>query len=281
MKAAILLSLARHPLSGKVVCSPNDLRALAIMKSLCKEYGQEHDIELKAVHAGDPSNPTLSEYLGYGLTKINVLKTTKNEDPCPKLAKYLLQEKPQLIVAGMQALGGLESGLVPYILANKINYPIISGAISISLQNDNLICSQYLPKGRRRDFVTTPPLFITVHIRAPNKPQFVWTQQQQGEIKKVSANTNTQNIRYKNKSIPSPINLIDDWSFAPAEKKRSRLSIGSNLSGFERMQRAVSLSGGGGKIVKDGSVLEKAEITYNMIKQNDVYSIQNKNSNKD
>ncbi|MBE8182274.1 MAG: hypothetical protein HAW61_01965 [Candidatus Portiera sp.] len=297
MKAIILLSLARHPLSGKIICSPNDLRALSMMSSMMgstvdAELKESSDgasngasngasFELKAVHAGDPNESVMNEYLGYGLPAVDVIKTKKNEDPCPKLAKYLQQEKPQLVVAGMQALGGWGSGLVPYILAEQINYPLISGTISVALQDgqynndEQLLCSQYLPKGRRRDFIVAPPLFITVHLRAPNKPQFVWAQQQQGEIQKVAANANANNnVKYKkyNKSDKSSIQLTDNWDLAPADKKRSRLSIRSNRSGFERMQRAVSLSGGGGNIVKDGSVLEKAQITYNMIKQNDVYS---------
>ena len=260
MKLIILLSQARHPLSGKAVCSPNDLRALAIAQSL----SESSNVELRAVHAGDPQDPVMNEYLGYGLKSIDIIATKQDEDPCPKLAGYLQQEQPQIILTGMQALGGLASGLVPYILAEQINYPLISGVISAAIEEDKLVCSQYLPKGRRRDFTLSPPTILSVHLRAASKPQFVWAKQQQGQINILE--------QEDSKGKASHTNLIENWDTAPAQKKRSRLSIRSNRSGFERMQRAVSLSGGGGNIIKDGSALEKAQITYNMIKQQDVYS---------
>ncbi len=185
MKIIVLISLARHPLSGKPFCSPNDLRALAIGQSIEQEIGKaakssanEKDAQLIALHAGDPMAETLMEYTGYGISTLNVIKT-KKDDPCPHLAGYLLQEKPDLVIAGMQALGGLESGMVPYLLADKINYPIISGVFSCSLEDDKIQCSQYLPKGRRRAFVASLPLIITIHPRATSKPQFTWAQRQQ------------------------------------------------------------------------------------------------------
>ena len=62
MKIAVLVSVGRHPVSGTARYSRNDAAALTIALSLAKTHGATLDV----LHAGDPSNPALREYLALG-----------------------------------------------------------------------------------------------------------------------------------------------------------------------------------------------------------------------
>ncbi len=262
VKPLVLLSLAKHPLSGKEICSPNDLRALSLVTEAFPDFS--------ALHVGAPGHPALHTYLGYGIPALDVIKTEKTDETVHSLAEYLSKNKPALVVAGMRALGGIGSGLLPYMLAERLGYPLISGIVSIKESAGKLHCSQYLPKGRRRDFTVAPPLFVTVHPRAFQKIQYVWARQHKGEIREVSFNNSnpTGTRTADSASFNSPLSA--NWHYAPAQKKRARLSVRSNRSGFERMQRAISLQTGGGNILKEGDARAKAQFVYNILKERKV-----------
>ena len=70
MKIAVLVSVGRHPVSGTARYSRNDAAALTIAFSLAKTHGATLDV----LHAGDASNPALSEYLALGARAVEVLE---------------------------------------------------------------------------------------------------------------------------------------------------------------------------------------------------------------
>ena len=69
MKIAVLVSVGRHPVSGVARYSRNDAAALTLALSLAKG----HNATLDVLHAGDPSNPALKEYLALGAGSVEVL----------------------------------------------------------------------------------------------------------------------------------------------------------------------------------------------------------------
>ncbi|MBE0630174.1 MAG: electron transfer flavoprotein subunit beta/FixA family protein, partial [Burkholderia vietnamiensis] len=58
-RIAVLVSVGRHPVSGTARYSRNDAAAL----ELGRQLAERHRAQLDVVHAGDPANQALAEYL--------------------------------------------------------------------------------------------------------------------------------------------------------------------------------------------------------------------------
>ncbi len=253
-KLVTLVSVAHHPLSGKEIYSTNDTRALQLAMGLDAKIH-------KVVHAGDRGCPALSGYLGMGIDKIHCIDTsykgTKNKgkakDACSLLAGFIKKENPTIVVSGMQAQSGLGSGLLPYMLADILGINLISNVLHAEVGEKEVNLVQFLPKGKRRELSVRPPFILSVHPAAPLNIKYAWGRSQAGRIAKADASL---------LAVPA---LSDDWDNAPLEKGRKRLSISTGKSGFERMQRAIAISGGGGEVVKYGSAGEKAKVVYDFL----------------
>src|SRR5258708_2396946 len=113
LDVAILLSIGRHPASGRSRRADLDARALELALRLGPS------IQLHAIHAGDPAEPALADYLGMGLQSLTVLKQPRGADVLPALAAHLTALKPGLILAGTAAEIGEGSGMLPYLLARE------------------------------------------------------------------------------------------------------------------------------------------------------------------
>lgn len=61
-RIAVLVSAGRHPVSGAPRYSRNDAAALDIGRALAAAHGAQ----LEVLHAGDPGNPALEDYLALG-----------------------------------------------------------------------------------------------------------------------------------------------------------------------------------------------------------------------
>lgn len=249
-KIVTLLSVAHHPLSGREIYSTNDGRALQLALQL---NAPRH----KAVHVGDKGCPALEGYLGMGLDKIYCLdggKDNKKYDVCSLLSSFIQQENPALVICGTRAQGGMASGMLPYILARELQLPLISGILHASRQDDKIKLVQFLPRGKRRDLTADLPLILVVHPNAPLDIMFAWARAQAGSV--LASETTQQEISQ----------LCGDWEYSELRKGRKRLAISSGKSGFERMQRALSMQGGGGQIIKDGSSADKAKIAFDFLR---------------
>ena len=66
MKIAVLISIAKHSQSARLIPSPLDLKACALALDLKQQSGAELDF----IHFGKPSS-VLDDYLAYGLGKIS------------------------------------------------------------------------------------------------------------------------------------------------------------------------------------------------------------------
>ena len=61
-RIAVLVSVGRHPVSGAPRYSRNDALALDLGRTLAGR----HHARLDVLHAGDPADPALAEYLALG-----------------------------------------------------------------------------------------------------------------------------------------------------------------------------------------------------------------------
>src|SRR3954471_2658462 len=146
---AVLLSVGSHPASGRARRAPLDAQALELALRLL-EAGQATRIH--ALHAGNPVEPALRDYLGMGLDRLEVLETAPapGTDLVPALTARLRELAPTLILTGAVAEGGEDSGMVPYLIAQALNRTLVPDIVSIEFSDDEAALTQALRRGQRR-----------------------------------------------------------------------------------------------------------------------------------
>src|SRR3954454_9313918 len=185
MKIAVLVSVGRHPVSGVARYSRNDAAALTIALSLAKA----HDATLDVLHAGDPSNPALKEYLALGARSVEVLEIAResevNADPASLLAARL--QGYDLVLTGTRAEGAFDSGMLPYRVANALELPLVGAAVDVTLRDGCAQVRQFMPKGLRRRVEVQLPALIAVHPMANATPTYAYARLREGTIRPVAS----------------------------------------------------------------------------------------------
>ncbi|RJF88965.1 electron transfer flavoprotein subunit beta [Oleomonas cavernae] len=226
MKIAVLLSLGHHPVSGRACAARGDAQAIALAHSLGGE--------VMGLHAG-PGDAAIGDYLGHGLTRLTVLEQPAGADPVPALAKALAELRPDLILAGRQAQGGDDTGLVPYLLAERLTRPIVADAAAITRVGGNVVVEQALPRGARRRVTLPLPALVTVHPAAPPALPFTHGALRRGTILRRPGEAPT--------AIAEP---IEERPY----RRRPRLMGGvAGGSAADRLKAATEVTGGGGRLL--------------------------------
>jgi electron transfer flavoprotein beta subunit len=146
LDVAILLSIGRHPASGRSRRADLDARALELALRL------GNSVRLHAIHAGDPQEPALADYLGMGLATLTVLKQPRDADVLPALADHLAGLKPGLILAGKAVI----SEAAACLLAHELRAPYCRDRRSRLRRRVGAL--QALPATRRRVVAGLPAL---------------------------------------------------------------------------------------------------------------------------
>ncbi|MCT7656431.1 electron transfer flavoprotein subunit beta [Oceanimonas sp. NS1] len=133
LNIAVLVSEGRHPVSGRARRALQDACALEVAFALGGE--------LEVIHAGDPERPALQDYLGMGLQRMTVLRQGQDDDALSVLAPYLDERQPDLLLTGIHAEQGEGSGMLPYLLAEHLGWPLVTGIAAIeSIEGTRLPC---------------------------------------------------------------------------------------------------------------------------------------------
>lgn len=177
MKSVVLLSDARHPVSGRSVLSRLEAQAIGLGKALGGS--------LTGLHAGT-GEEGVQESLGHGLSALDVLPLPSDNDPVPALAAFLKSEGADLIIAGRRGEGGLESGLLPYALADALGLPILADAVALmpGKAEDTIVIDQAMAKGARRRVTVRLPALVTVHPLAPPPLPFAFGAMRRGTLRR-------------------------------------------------------------------------------------------------
>jgi electron transfer flavoprotein beta subunit len=156
-----LVSIGRHPVSGRPRRAEFDARALELALST--------GLPVTAVHAGssDEAEGVLRDYLGAGATEVMVLDCAAGSDPLCALEAELRVRKPRLIVAGSRAEAGESSGMLPFLLTERLGYGIATEIIGVEFAQTGLRLVKALPGGRRRIIEAQSCLIVTVDRRGP------------------------------------------------------------------------------------------------------------------
>lgn len=247
---AVLLSAGRHPVSGRGRRALSDARALDLALGL--EGGRPH-----AIHAGDPDDPALRDYLGMGLANLAVLKTDADSDVLPALLEHLRDLAPDVILAGDAAEVGEGSGLLPYLLAEGLGLPLVAQIAMMTSGSAGAEVLQGLPRGQRRRLRVRGPFFAVAGKAAPPPRQVAFGAARRGQVQILEA-------------LSLPDREAADWARTPARPRPKRLKIVKGASAAERLAAATGQGMQGGQVIRGKDPRFAAEAIYNALVEEEV-----------
>lgn len=250
---AILVSVGRHPASGRARRAPSDARALELAFGL--PPGRRD-----ALHAGDPANPALHDYLGMGLERLTVLAMAEGRDPTDALAARLRGMSPGIILTGNRAEGGEDSGALPYAVAQALGLAIVPDVVAIALDADGLTAEvvQALARGQRRALRVELPFAATVHPSAPAARPSAFGPARRGRIEVLPVDA-------------PPDAFLTACAARPWRARPKRLSVGAAGGGsggaLDRLRAATEAKAGQGRVLVGPSPDEAARAIWDYLQE--------------
>ena len=233
---AVLLSIGRHPASGRSRRAEDDARAIEMALTLS---GRIH-----AIHAGDPDEAALRDYLGMDLANLSVLRQPAGSDVVPALAQHLALLRPTLILAGSAAEQGPGSGMLPYLLARQLDLPLLPAIAGIAVNGGLLDVLQALPRGRRRQLRANLPAIVTIDRAAPAPRQSAYAKARRGVIDVID--------------MPAGPQFTAGAREVAARPRPRRLRVMTGATAAERLRAATEMQAGRGKLMVDPPAEEAA-----------------------
>jgi electron transfer flavoprotein beta subunit len=245
-----LVSIGEHPLSGRPRRAEQDARAIelgltsATDKLNCLYAGPAHNTDATAV---------LRDYLGMGLKHIQIIDVPEHTDVTTTLLEHFSANTPDVILTGVQAEKGESSGMLPYLLAEQLNIPIVASIthiVSIDKQAGHAKVLQALPRGQRRKVKVNLPFIATVDISAPAPRQSAYGCAMRGELVVKQCNAYHKDFEQSK------------WQVNGAQKRPKRLKVVKAKTAADRFKAATAkVQGGAGKVIYDSK-----ESTHEILK---------------
>ena len=244
---AVLVSIGVHPASGRPRRAEQDARAVEMGLQLAGD-------NLHVLHAGNPQEPALRAYLGMGLDELHVLEQPAGADALPVLREYLREAGVQLVLTGSQAETGEGSGMLPYLLAEQLGWPLLVGVAQIeSVHNGMAHVLQALPRGQRRRLCVRLPFMATVDNAAPKARQSAYGPAIRGSVDAQAVEVTDGDLS------TSPV-------LQPAKPRPKRLKVIKAKSGAERMKAATAkATSGQGQVLQGISAEDSAQAILNLL----------------
>ncbi|WP_445938303.1 electron transfer flavoprotein subunit beta [Pseudomonas sp.] len=247
LQVVTLVSVGAHPTSGRPRRTEQDARAVELGLRLAGE-------RLQVLHAGDPQQEALRAYLGMGLDQIKILEQSAHSDALPVLVDYLADSSAQLVLTGSQAETGEGSGMLPYLLAEQLGWPLVVGLAAVeTVENGVAQVLQALPRGQRRRLQVRLPFVASVDNAAPTARQSAFGPARRGVLSAEEV-----------ERVADP--LFASAQLQAAKPRPKRLKVIKAKTGAERMKAATAkASGGGGQVLKDVSPEVGAEAIFKLL----------------
>jgi electron transfer flavoprotein beta subunit len=249
LKVAVLVSPARHALSGRPVRSVSDAAAFELGCSLVAPD------RLAVLCAGMASSAELNDYLGLGAAAIEVLTVAEPHDVLPALLGRL--QGFDIVLCGTRSDGQFASGMLPYLLAEGLQVPLVSDVLEAEFNATTLTLRQFLPKGMRRRLEVSTPVVLAVHARAPQTRQFAYARARAGRV-------------FYTAPLGGSATQPAAWQFEPVTRRPRTLKAQVVQSGHSRMLGAIGgadSAAPNGRIVKEGSAQQKARLLLDYLRE--------------
>jgi electron transfer flavoprotein beta subunit len=243
---AVLISPALHPVSGKALRSASDAAAFELACRLTSEQ------RITVICAGMVSKDSLNDYLGIGVGAIDVITVDQGVDVVNALLARL--QGMDLVLCGTRSQGQSATGLLPFLLAEGLQIPMVGDVLEASYQSGVVNVRQFLPKGMRRRLEVSLPALLSVHSLAPQQRQYAYARARAGRVNYLAAST----AAIKNK-MSTPV--AQTWEIEPSLRRPRPLKAKIVQSGHSRMLGAIGSDADakGGVILKEGSADQKAQ----------------------
>ncbi|CAO3361327.1 electron transfer flavoprotein subunit beta [Azospirillum palustre] len=236
LDVAVLLSVGRHPVSGRARRAATDAQALEMALALRPK-------RLTAIHAGPASDAdALRGYLGMGLERLTLLVLPEGSDPVEPLIAHLCRLAPSLVLTGRQAEDGEGSGMLPYLIARGLDAAVVPDVVRIGpsdgqpsmVGTTDLV--QALPRGQRRALTATGRLIATVHPSAPPARASAFGPARRGVIEPVTAEA-TADL------------FLSECEHRPWRPKPKLMRVKRSGSALDRLKAATESKSGKGQLL--------------------------------
>lgn len=225
---AVLLSIGRHPLSGRARLADLDARALEMALNLVDSD------RIEAIHVGSSDLETLSDYLGMGLKQITLLRQPPDADIATALVPHLRKTRPSITLAGCVAESTEGSGQLPYVLAHALGLPLLPELAGLTAAGQRATGLQALPRGQRRELEAPLPLLATVARAAPPPRQSAFGKARNGRIAAIDVPGDAQKFEVRK---------------LPARPKPRRIRIATAGSAADRLRALTEMQAGRGELL--------------------------------
>jgi electron transfer flavoprotein beta subunit len=242
-----LVSIGQHPKSGRARRAEQDARAVELGLRLAGD-------RVQVLHAGDAADETLRQYAGMGLKSLRVLQQSADADAVPALGDYLAEHRPDVVLTGVRAESGESSGMAPYLLAEKLGWPLVTRIADIvSIENGEAQVLQALPRGQRRAIQVRLPFVASVDMAATAARQSAFGPGRRAQLDAMPW-------------VETPDSERAQWQEAPARKRPKRLKMVKAKTAAERFKAATAKSQGtGGRVIKDQPPMEQAQAIFDLL----------------
>lgn len=241
-----LLSLGKHPLSGRTRRAEQDAKAFELAAKLGQCLG---------LHAGNYQDAdALKSFAGMSIAPVCILEIEQSADPVAALSAYFKQTKSDIILTGSQAERGESSGMLPYLLGKSLDLPVINQVCEVEQTETGLNITQALPRGARRALSVKPPCILIIDESAPEARQTAYGAAMRAEVGKLQGYNETDTD-------------AANFNFEDARKKPKRMKKIKAKTAADRFKAATVSQAKGGQVIEPKTSQEGAETILKLLKE--------------